>query len=279
MSVNELKNDSTQLFVAILKDISIIKRAEQTVSDNIKLMDKVEYLENYVEELQILNRDLEQFTYASAHDLQEPLRMISRFLQLLERRYKDELDEKARQYIHFAVDGGKQMQSLLTDLLTYATLKDEDIKYEQIEMVELIETVLSLLQLKIENNRVNVSYTDLPSIFAHKSSLQLVFQNLIDNAIKYKKEGTPLEIKIQVESRIDEWEFSVSDNGIGIEEHYHKKMFRAFQRLHNRSEYEGTGMGLVICKRIVENHKGEIWLESKLGEGTTFHFTISKLLN
>lgn len=219
------------------------------------------------------NTELQQFAYVASHDLQEPLRMISSYLQLLERRYHNQLDENANDFIHFAVDGATRMQKLIQDLLAYSRIGTRAQPFEWVESAAALEQALKHLQLTIAEQQAKVIYGPLPRLLADATQLTQLFQNLIGNAIKFHGESSPL-VHIQAEDRKGEWLFSITDNGIGIEPDYTGRIFTIFQRLHNRTEYPGTGIGLAICKKIVERHGGQIWVESELGQGSTFYFTL-----
>jgi PAS domain S-box-containing protein len=218
------------------------------------------------------NEALQQFAYVASHDLQEPLRMVSSYLQLLEQRYKDKLDEDAREFIGFAVDGAKRMQALIHDLLAYSRAGQPEVDHGQVDLNEVVRQVLDDLALTIEENGARVSVGPLPTVQGAPGQLGQVFQNLLSNALKFRKPGEPPVIEISAR-RQDGWVISVTDHGIGIEPQYAERIFQIFQRLHTRAEYEGTGIGLAICKRIVEQHGGIIRLEPQ-DEGATFTFTL-----
>lgn len=228
-------------------------------------------------DLEISNSELEQFAYIASHDLQEPLRMVSGFLTLLEKKYSNVLDAKANQYIDFAVDGSKRMRQIILDLLEYSRIGKDDLKLQKINLEEVVNEVL-LLQKKIIIERgAIISTKNLPTITSYSLPYTQVFHNLINNAIKYSRNGIKPEIHISGKEFADEWVISVSDNGIGIEKDYFDKIFTLFQRLHKKNEYSGTGMGLSIVKKIIEKQGGKIWLESTIGEGSTFRFSIPKI--
>ena len=224
------------------------------------------------------NAELERFAQVASHDLQEPLRTTANFTSLLKKRYEGQLDERAQRYIHFIVDGTSRMQTLINDILTYSRLQTRQETYRAVDLNELLRNVQQDLQLVIKKSRAKIIIDPLPTLHGDAKQLGQVFQNLIGNAIKYRSDR-PLEIHVGSKEKEDAWQFSVTDNGIGIEPAYFERIFVIFQRLHTGSEYEGTGIGLAICKRIVERHRGTIWLSSKLGQGSTFHFTISKHLD
>jgi len=232
-----------------------------------------EMLKSKMEELAQSNSELEQFVYVASHDLQEPLRMITSYLQLLQRRYQGKFDDKADKYIYFAVDGASRMQVLINDLLELSRVTTKASEPEPTDSEFILNQVLSNLELYIKQNRVTVSHDPLPQIIADSTQLAQVFQNLIANVIKYHNEETP-KINISAEKKASEWVFSVQDNGIGIDPQYSEKIFEVFKRLHKKEEYPGTGIGLAICKKIIERHSGRIWVESELGNGSTFYFTL-----
>ncbi|HEY8972083.1 MAG TPA: ATP-binding protein [Puia sp.] len=230
-------------------------------------------LQKRASELAASNAELERFAYIASHDLQEPLRMISSFLQLLQKKYFDQLDEKANQYIRYAVDGAERMKALILDLLEYSRLGTGKVAFEPVNMCEVIKGVSEIFHDKIIATRGQIDIGELPVVMGDKVQLTQLMQNLISNALKYHGEAPP---RVEVMAReIDRgWQFSVKDNGIGIDPQFFDKIFIIFQRLHNKSDYSGTGIGLAICKKIVERHGGRIWVESSPGAGSIFHFTI-----
>lgn len=237
------------------------------------LKDAQKQLEQFNQELARSNQDLEQFAYVASHDLQEPLRMIASYLQLLERRYEDQLDQEAHEFIGYAVDGAGRMKKLINDLLAYSRVGTRGQDPEPIAVEPVLERVIRGLGMTIEETNATITYGRLPTVRADPNQLAQVFQNLISNAIKFRGEAPP-QIEIRAERAEDQWIFSVQDNGIGIDPLYHDRIFIIFQRLHTRQEASGTGIGLAICKKIVERHGGRIWLDSRPGEGTTFHFSL-----
>jgi PAS domain S-box-containing protein len=224
-------------------------------------------------ELKRSNEELEQFAYISSHDLQEPLRMITIYLQLLQKKYQGHLDEKADKYIHFAVDGASRMQNLINDLLEYSRVGAGNKEPERIDCEFILNKVLSDLKMVIKENNATVSHDPLPELMADSIQIMQVFQNLILNEIKLHGEETP-KIHIAAEKKASEWVFSVQDNGIGIDPQYLERIFEIFKRLNSRDRYPGTGMGLAIYKKIIERHGGRIWVESELGKSSTFYFTL-----
>ena len=222
------------------------------------------------------NSELEQFAYVASHDLQEPLRMVTSFLSLLEINYADKFDDKGKKYIHFAVDGAKRMRQIILDLLEISKVGRAEDNMELIDLNLLVNEILQLLQNQIDENKTVIEIGELPVLYAYRPSLMQVFQNLVGNSLKYKRKDIATQIKITATEQNEYWQFSVADNGIGIEEEYFSKIFIIFQRLHNQNEFSGTGIGLAITKKIIENLGGKIWLQSEPGKGTTFYFTIKK---
>jgi len=243
-----------------IQDITEHKKAEET-------------LKLKIEELARSNAELEQFAYVSSHDLQEPLRMITSYLQLLQRRYQGKIDDKADKYIYYAVNGASRMQNLINDLLEFSRVTTRANELEPTDSEFILNQVLSDLELYIKKNNATVSYDSLPEVIADSTQTAQVFQNLIINGIKFHSEEPP-KIHISAEKKASEWVFSVQDNGIGIDPQYSERIFEVFKRLHNKEEYPGTGIGLAVCKKIVERNGGRIWVESELGKGSTFYFTL-----
>lgn len=243
---------------------------------NEKLKELNSELKKRAEELAESNAELEQFAYVASHDLQEPLRMVSSFLNRLEKKYSDELDEKAHQYIDFAVDGAQRMRQIILDLLNYSRVGQKELSRESLCLDELLEDILKLERAGITETEATVTWKNLPAIEADKAPIKQVFQNLINNAIKYRRPDVAPKIQIQGEEKDQYWKFSVIDNGIGIKKEYHENIFAIFRRLHTQEEYTGTGIGLAVTKKIVEKHGGQIWVESDGGPGSIFRFTISK---
>jgi light-regulated signal transduction histidine kinase (bacteriophytochrome) len=232
-----------------------------------------EQLKRTMADLERSNRELEQFAYVASHDLQEPLRMVSSYTQLLARRYQDQLDQDAHDFITYAVEGAERMQRLINDLLTYSRVGTRGKPFGKTDCQRALQDTLANLQTAIEETHATVTHDPLPIVLADEPQLVQVLQNLVSNAIKFHAEAPP-RVHIGAQRQDGEWVFSVSDNGIGIDPQYHERIFVIFQRLHSGDEYPGTGIGLALCKRIVERHGGRIWVESDLGEGATFCFTI-----
>jgi light-regulated signal transduction histidine kinase (bacteriophytochrome) len=203
--------------------------------------------------------------------------MVNSFLQLLQKRYKDKLDSKANEYIHFAVDGAERMKTLILDLLKFSRVNTSQEEHELVDLNETCNSILLTYKQRIEQSNATINVHPLPIILGSKTELVQLFQNLIGNALKYHGEIPPV-INVKAKDADVFWEFSIADNGIGIDPRFFKKIFVIFQRLHHKNEYSGTGIGLAICKKIIERHGGSIWVESAAGEGSTFYFTLPKNL-
>jgi signal transduction histidine kinase len=225
-----------------------------------------------VDELARSNADLEQFAYVASHDLQEPLRMVTAYTQLLAERYRGKLDENADKFIGYAIEGAQRMQVLIQDLLAFSRVGRKE-ACESVECNAVMKEVLQTLAAAIQENGAVVNHGELPAVWANHTQVAQVFQNLIGNAIKFRGKQPPV-VSVQAEKLRQQWQFSVSDNGIGIASEYAENIFVVFQRLHARTEYPGNGIGLAICKKIVERDGGKIWVESGAGSGSTFKFTL-----
>ncbi len=233
-------------------------------------------LQEALDALKAVNIELEQFAYIASHDLQEPLRMVSSFLSQLEKKYSSVIDDKGKEYIHYAVDGAKRMRQIILDLLEFSRVGRTDETLKEVDLNSIINEIILLHSKQIEELKATVKFDTLPVINTFKSPVRQVFQNLINNGLKYHRKGVQPIINIEAIEYEDAWQFSIKDNGLGIDEQYHEKIFVIFQRLHNRDEYSGTGIGLAITKKIIENLGGKIWLTSAPNEGSTFFFTIKK---
>ena len=253
-----------------VRDRNVIYAAARDITEHKEA--EVE-LRRTAEELKRSNQELEQFAYVASHDLQEPLRMVSSYLQLLERRYKGALDANADTFIGYAVDGAQRMQALIHDLLAYSRLGSARKEFVETDFAKVIRDVLASLKVAIEESHAAVTHEAMPVLMADPVQMGQLFQNLIANAIKFRSPEPP-KIHLSVRKEAAHWTFSVQDNGIGIEPQFFGRIFTIFQRLHAQGEFPGTGIGLAVCKKIVERHGGRIWLESERGRGTVFHFSI-----
>ncbi len=273
-----LRKDGTYLPVEINVKTFTNKKGEVTnmlasVRDISVRKQKDKKLNAAMDELVRSNQELERFAYVSSHDLQEPLRMVTLYSQLLERRYKDRLDTDADDFIEYIVENARRMKQLIDDLLEYSRVTSQAQEFENIEMKKTLDTVLANLSIIIVENNVKITQEPLPTVFADQNQMLRVFQNLITNAIKFRGEKSP-EINISAEKGNKEWIICVKDNGIGIKPEHQKQIFEVFKRLHTREEYPGTGIGLSIVQKIIKHHDGRIWVESEPGAGSSFYFTI-----
>ena len=257
VSVYRPKQD---FFCTLFEDISSRKKAELKLQESLK-------------ELKLSNEELEQFAYVASHDLQEPLRMVYSYTELLAKRFEGQLGEKGDMYIGFAMDGARRMQILIDNLLEFSRVSSQGQAFEEVDGNQLFQRAINNIEQKIANRNAVVTSEQLPKIKADGQQIIRLFQNLICNGVKFNSSQTP-KVHFGYERIKNEHVFSIEDNGIGIESRHKKKVFTIFQRLHARDEYEGTGIGLSICKRIADRHHGKIWFESIPGEGTTFFFAI-----
>ena len=255
--------------MVVVRDITEGRRHEEQLKKlNIDLAKRAS-------ELSASNAELERFAYIASHDLQEPLRMVSSFLQLLQKRYNGQLDARADQYIHYAVDGAERMKALIMDLLEYSRVGTGKENFTPVDTAVVMKEVGEIFHEKIIAARAEIEFGVLPVITGDKVQMTQLFQNLLSNALKYHSNRPPV-IRIGAQEETTQWKFSVADNGIGIDSQFFDKIFIIFQRLHNKTDYGGTGIGLAICKKIVERHGGRIWVESTPQQGSTFYFTIHK---
>jgi PAS domain S-box-containing protein len=257
----------------ILDEKGCIKGIRSMIQDITERKRVEEALKEKTDDLTRSNKDLEQFAYVASHDLQEPLRMVTSYVQLLAKRYEGKLDSDANDFIGFAVDGAARMGKLINDLLTYSRVGTQGKELSPTDSEAVLTQSVNDLKVTIEENRALVTHDPLPTVMADRPQLGQLFQNLIGNAIKFR--GTePPRVHISASRNGNGWIFSVRDNGIGIDPEYSERIFIIFQRLHSRQEYAGTGIGLAVCKKIVERHGGRIWVESEVGKGATFYFTL-----
>lgn len=247
-------------YLGVGDDITLRKQAEQQLAHK-------------TGELERSNAELEQFAYLASHDLQEPLRMVSSFTQLLAQPYQGKLDKNADEFIRYAVDGAVRMQCLIQDLLLYSRLSRVNHPHQTIDLNTVLQAALLNLHGSVQAANASISYDQLPTITGDNAQLLQLFQHLIANAVKFQGEHPP-RVHIASSQQDANWRIAVSDNGIGIEPQYFDKIFLIFQRLHSREQYPGTGMGLALCKKIIDNHGGRIWLESTPGKGSTFYFSL-----
>lgn len=267
--LRDSKGKATRV-VGAIQDIT----ARKSYEESLKALNTELALSN--SKLEASNKELEQFAYVASHDLQEPLRMISSFLGLIERKYAEILDEKGLQYIHFAIDGARRMKEIILDLLEFSRIGNIAGTKKLSATSEIINEVLLLNGKLIKEKGAIIHLGPLPDINCHVNAIIQLFQNLISNGLKYQEKGNRPEIWIEGHEYESEWQFSVKDNGIGIDPEYQDKIFIIFQRLHQKEQYSGSGIGLALCKKIVEFHGGKIWVESALGAGSNFYFTLSK---
>lgn len=265
--------------IGVSMDVTDRKKAEEELEIYRKHLEELvdertSELAKAINNLEQSNKELEEFAYVASHDLQEPLRMVSSYTQLLERRYKDKLDQDANDFIEYAVDGANRMQRLINDLLEYSRVSSQGKEFSKVDVSQVLGHAVSNLQNLIAENLAMVTNEELPELCIDETQIARVFQNLIENGIKYKKKTELPKIHIACKKKKNMYEFSVRDNGIGIDMQYHDRIFIIFQRLHKKDEYPGTGIGLSITKRIIERHGGAIWFDSKKDEGTTFYFTL-----
>ncbi|MCB1838906.1 MAG: PAS domain S-box protein, partial [Alphaproteobacteria bacterium] len=258
LSVSQVDVMGRRIYSGIVRDITDRKQAE--------------------EEIMRSNEELERFAYIASHDLQEPLRMVTSFTRLLEEEYAKEMDEQALEYMTFIREASTRMQSMVADLLEYSRVGSEEAGFSEFQCGEQIKVVLENLHESIKETKAKISVGPMPAIYGNPLRFSRLIQNLIANAIKYREKDRSPVIHIDVEDRKNDWLFKISDNGIGIKPEYLQQIFVIFKRLHNKKDYSGTGIGLAICKKIVESFEGQIWAESEYGKGSTFYFTVPKRL-
>jgi PAS domain S-box-containing protein len=267
LTAHPIQYEQRKARMVIVNDITERRRSDQL------LRQLNADLQKRATELASSNAELERFAYIASHDLQEPLRMVSSFLQLLQKKYDGQLDEKANQYICYAVDGAERMKALILDLLEYSRVGTGKGSFAPVDMCEVVRSVSDIFHEKIVASGGRIETGKMPTVMGDKVQLTQLLQNLVGNALKYQGKAAP-HVYVTAEETARGWQFSVKDNGIGIDPQFFDKIFIIFQRLHNKSDYSGTGIGLAICKKIVERHGGRIWVESSPGAGSVFYFTI-----
>jgi len=262
LTIVPMHQNDTDFFCAFIRDITERREAENRQKE-------------YAEDLKRKNIELEQFAYVASHDLQEPLRTVSGFVELLKRHYKEEANENVTKYINYITDASDRMRRLVQDLLDYSRLGRERI-LEPLDCNQVVHQVLSDLTMAVQESHAIINIDMLPTVSGYATEMKQLFQNLISNSLKFRKPGGPPVINISVMPKQEHWLFQITDNGIGIDEKYWERIFIIFQRLHTKTEYAGTGIGLAHCKKIAELHNGKIWVHSVPGEGSTFYFTLKK---
>jgi PAS domain S-box-containing protein len=262
IGLNPIETIEGQMVLASIIDITERKMQEKTLKKQV--------------ELEVKNKELEQFAYVASHDLQEPLRTVSNYMKIFEEDYQDQLDSNAFKYIHSVNNATKRMSMLIKALLDFSRL-GRDRKLMYVDFNKIINEVMADLETIIKTSNAIVTVTEMPKLNVYESEMRQLFQNLITNAIKFRKKDIPTKINIQAEQVNNRYQFTVTDNGIGIAPIHFNRIFEIFQRLHTNDEYEGNGIGLANCKKIVELHQGEIWIESSIGNGTAVNFTIPSL--
>ncbi|AHG89452.1 PAS sensor protein [Gemmatirosa kalamazoonensis] len=263
VAISKVSVDGRIMYNAVVRDVTARKHYEA------ELRARGEALERS-------NAELEQFAYVASHDLQEPLRMVASYTQLLARRYEGKLDAQADKYIHFAVDGAQRMQTLINDLLALSRVGTQGKPFRPVDVNEVVRRALRWLDAAMADSGGTVDVGPLPTVLGDAGQLEQLFQNLLANALKFRRPGVAPRATVVAEPDGASWRFAVRDNGIGFEQEFAEQIFVVFQRLHTRAEYDGTGVGLAICKKIVERHGGRIWAESAPNEGTTFYFTLPR---
>lgn len=262
INISKSSSNNDSIYLLSIKDITAQKEAQAQIDSHIKIMEEK-------------NKELEQFTYIASHDLQEPLRSITSFIELFQQEYQGVFDENAQIYFEFVLQSTGRMKELIKGLLDYSRIGKQMIIRKE-DLNEIMRNVLHDLTNSIEKNKATVTFDELPSIYASGLHLRILFQNLIANSLKFNKPGVRPAVHISAKQDTTHWTFCVKDNGIGMDTKYQEKIFTIFQRLHTKDTYEGTGIGLAHCKKIAQLHDGKIWFESEPGEGTEFYFTISK---
>ncbi|MBK7896540.1 MAG: PAS domain S-box protein [Anaerolineaceae bacterium] len=276
--VTQQRRDGSQM--PILASVTAVKDATNTVIGAVAVNRDIsnqlaieEALRQRTHSLEASNEELAQFAYAASHDLQEPLRMITAYLQLLASKHQGTLDEESNEFIAYALDGASRMRQLITDLLAYSRVGQKNQTFTQVDLEKILEQVCLNLEMQVKESQVIITHDPLPTLVADKTQMLQLLQNLISNALKFRSSSEP-KIHLSAKKEKDRWLIKVSDNGIGIDPKFSQKIFTLFQRLHTRDEYPGTGIGLAMCKKIIQKHGGEIWVESALGAGSTFYLSL-----
>ena len=270
VAVEAIKHGAQDYLVKTEISGDIIDRAIRYAIERKKLVEEQALIK---EELRRSNAELQQFAYIASHDLKEPLRMVSSYLELLRKKSLDNLDDRSKEYLAHARDGARRMTVMIDDLLNYSRVANRANQPASVDMQEVLHTVLRDLREAVEKSNTSVTSDTLPTVLADRTQMVLLLENLISNAIKYRGLESP-RVHVSASRSDGEWLFSVQDNGIGIPKEQQGRLFQMFSRLHSRDEYEGTGIGLAVAKKAVERHGGRIWVESEVGKGSTFYFTI-----
>ncbi len=276
-SVYTFKNkDNPHLYTSIFKDITETTKQEETIKRNLEELNiKNKELQKYIES----NMQLENFAYVASHDLKGPIRTMVSFSQLLSRSAKEKLNPDESDYLNFIIKATKNMELLINDLLMYSRADTQKIQIQSLDLNQIFEDIFYELKTNIDDKNVSIEINGIPStIYADRTRIRQLFQNLISNAIKFSVPEKQPFIKVSCFEKIDHWNFTIEDNGIGIDKEYHNKIFLLFKKLHSNEVYEGSGIGLALCKKIVNQHQGKIWLTSEKNVGTTFHLTLSKTI-
>jgi len=265
--------NGAEVLARIGTHVTLYSLRQQLAAQNALLQQEISARAEVQSALQRSNTELEQLAYVASHDMQEPLRMVASYLQLVAQRYHGQLDADADEFIGYAVDGAKRMQALINDLLAYSRLGTKARPFEPSDCNAILKTAISHLRVAIDDSGARITHGTLPTVMGDATQLLQLFQNLLSNAIKFRRDVPPV-VHVDAQPSDDAWRFTVRDNGIGIAPEYFERIFVLFQRLHGRGEYSGTGIGLAICKKVVERHGGSIAVQSQLGEGSTFSFTL-----
>lgn len=275
--VTSLRKDGSSFYGLVWSNRIFYRGKPSTVGSMLDISDRIhaeQDMRRMVDALAASNMELERFAYVASHDLQEPLRSITSFSQLLERRAASQLDDEAKEYLHYIISGGKRMYALVNDLLTFSRVSRKGSPFAQIDTREAAEIALQNLRESIHESGAEVTLGELPVVVGDGMQLSQLFQNLIGNAVKFRRPGTSPRVAIQARRQGEDYLFSVTDDGIGIPQEYQEQVFALFRRLHKGEAYPGTGVGLAICKRVIERHDGRLWVESTPGHGSTFFFTL-----